>query len=61
LAIPVTTFSLFPFETSTVYDHDGGIPNSTKYVSVRFLGAKPEKVVLAGSTKSDSGENKSTL
>lgn len=35
LAIPVATFSLFPFETprSPTYDHDDDIPNSTIYVS----------------------------
>jgi hypothetical protein len=61
LAIPVTTFSLLPSETSTTFEHDGGIPNSTKYVSVKFLGAEAEKGVSVGLSKHDSGENKSTL
>ena len=61
LAIPATTFSLFPFEASTVYDHDDGIPNSMKYVSVGFSGDKVEKGVLAGSSKADSGEHHSLL
>ena len=57
LAIPITTFSLFPLETSTTYDHDDGIPNSTIYVSVRVLGVKAEKVVLVGFSKRDSGNH----
>ena len=61
LAIPATTFSLFPSETSTAHDHDDGIPNSMKYVSVGFSGDKAEKGVSAGSSKADSGEHNSLL
>lgn len=64
LAIPATTFSLFPLEIPT-YDHDDGIPNSTMYESCGFLRVRAGKVVLAGSNLAGSASgnhgNKSRL
>ena len=55
LAIPVTTFSLFPFETP-IYDHDNGITNSAIYVPCGFLRVRAGKVVSAAF---DSGKSAS--